>query len=429
MRKRYFFIGIGGVSMSGLAKWLKSRGQIVSGSDLLKSQETEELEKLGITVHLGHDENYLDAKTDYVVYSGAIDEKNPELKKARELGIKTLSRGEMLEVVAKRFKKVIAVAGAHGKTTTTEMIAEIFFNAGLEPTLHIGGISNFFNSNFYIGKNKYFITEACEYKNSFLNLKPTTAVITNIEAEHLDFFKNFENVKNSFDKFCKNSKNVIKIYKNIAFNKKFRVEAKNIKKYKTAFFEYDCYINDIFKGKIKLGVAGKHNVKNSLLAIATAISYKIDFKAISRTLSNFKGVKRRFEVIADKDITIVHDYAHHPTEIKKVLATAKLYEPRRLLVAFQPHTYSRTLSLFEDFLKCFEGADEVFIFKTYSAREKELIGGRAIDLYKKLNIKKHYFTSFESGAEKIKKRLKKGDLLLLLGAGDIENLAENFREA
>ena len=425
--KSYHFIGIGGISMSALALELKSEGNFVSGSDLKPTELTKRLESQGISVYYGHRRSNL-RSADFVIANGAINVDNPEIKEANLRGIKIKTRAELLGEVSRRYKNIIAVSGAHGKTTTTEMIAEIFIHAGKKPTVHIGGISKYFNSNLLLGKKRFFITEACEYKNSFLSLNPTTSVILNIEREHLDFFKTFANVKKSFEKFEAKSKICVKLDKkrNIAYTKKLCVEGKNISHLGSGKYGYDAFCNNKYLGKIYLNAIGKHNVLNSLCAICVSLIYKIPFNKISEALLNFKGVKRRYEIVSENPL-VVCDYAHHPTEIKKIILSTKRFTKNKIIVAFQPHTYSRTKTLFSEFLTALKLADEVHIIKTYSAREK--FDPEASAKYLAENLEgAHYHNSMKGAYNKIKERLNSKCTLLILGAGNIDELAEMFSD-
>ena len=425
----YHFIGIGGISMSALAHLVLKSSDIVQGSDIKKNAETEILERLGVKIFYGHNKKNIFG-ANIVVSSGAIADSNPELKEAKSMGIKIMSRGELLGELAKKYKNVIAISGAHGKTSTTEMLAEIFEYCGKNPTVHLGGISNSFGSNLKIGGKKFFITEACEYKNSFLSLAPSFGVILNVEPEHLDFFKTFKNVKESFANFEKHCKKCIKLTKKRGiyqvFLKNVFFEAKNISHLGHCHYGYDLFKNNKFLGKVELGAFGKHNVPNSLCAIIAALEYKLPFKKIVEALKNYKGVKRRFEVVSKRPL-VIHDYAHHPTEIAKTIASAKKIPHKKLIVAFQPHTFSRTLSLKNEFVRTLGFCDKLFLIKTYSAREKPLPGGSAKDLAALLPHST-YCGSMEKAYSLIGKTLCPNDILLILGAGNINELAEMYKK-
>ena len=425
--RTYHFIGIGGISMSALAQTLKSFGANVQGSDLKPSNITRQLEAQKIKVFYKHNKKNVQ-NADIVVVSNAISESNPELETAKILGLQIITRAELLGKIASLYKYVIAIAGAHGKTSTTEMLAEIFITANKKPTIHIGGISNYFNSNLKLGRKKFFICEACEYKNSFLKLFPSASVITNIEREHLDFFKNYKNIVKSFEKFEKNSKFCVKVDKEnyIAYSENIFLQARNIVSLGNGKHIYNCFLNNNFLGKIELNAIGKHNILNSLCAILVSLHFNIPFKKIAYALKNYKGVKRRFEEISNEPL-IISDYAHHPTEIKKVISSTKSFRKSKIIVAFQPHTFSRTQTLFQQFIDALSLADELHVIKTYSAREKFVKEASALSLSKHLP-NSHYHASMQSAYNSIKKRLNSEDTLLILGAGNIDELAEMFRK-
>ncbi len=412
--------------MSAIALHLKKLGYTIQGSDLHKTDITKNLELNDIKIFYKHNKkNILNADT--VVISNAINEDNPELIQAKINGMEIYTRSQMLAKISSKYKNVIAISGAHGKTSTTEMTAEIFISSNKSPTVYIGGISNYFNSNLKIGKNKYFICEACEYKNAFLDLKPNLAVILNIEAEHLDFFKNFKNVQKSFEKFEKNCKNCLKVDKKnyIVYKDNFFLQAKNIYHLGNGKYGYDVILNNKYIGKILLNAIGKHNILNSLSATAIALLFKIPFSKIQKSLYEYKGVKRRYEIISQNPCLIISDYAHHPSEIKKIILSTKKYINGKIVVAFQPHTFTRTITLFQSFIESLNLANELHIIKTYSAREKYIEKGSAKNLAMHISGA-YYHNTIKSCYNTIKKRLKKGDCLLILGAGNIDQLAEMF---
>lgn len=438
--KKIHFLGIGGISQSALALILKSRGFEVSGSDRTKSNETERLEKAGICVTIdGVSDRIKDA--DIVVVSAAIKDCDKELLLAKKLNKTILSRAQMLGRIAKTFKKVISVSGSHGKTTTTGMIAKIFCDAGKDPTVHVGGNLSFIDQNVRLGANDYFITEACEYVDSFLELESDISIILNVQKDHLDYFKTFSNIKKSFKKFATNTKDGGLIvyngddknacmkfeHRNVGFSacENGVVYAKNIHEYLPGKFEYDCYFLGKNLGKIQLGTFGKHNVSNSLSAVCAALEEDIDFNIIQKSLKEFGGAARRFESYGELfGTTLVHDYAHHPTEIKATIALANEVALGDVFVVFQPHTYSRTKLLLKDFKTCFKEAKEVLVFKTYSAREKPEDGLDQNALAKEISKTGQKATAFDNYLSMLKyvfPKLKPGDMLLVLGAGDIES--------
>ena len=435
---KYYFIGIGGISMSALAIFLKCQGNEVCGSDLTENETLLELKNYSIPFYIGHKkENIENFCPDFVVINSAISQNNEELIYAKKNKIKILSRAKVLGDISKKFKNVIAISGTHGKTTTVGMISEIFIDANLKPTVHIGGILAKTNSNYIIGENKFFITEACEYKNNFLTLRPKLGIMLNLEKDHMDFFKNYKDLENSFDKFLSHSK--IKIYpKNLKseFHYIFQSNSNFIEFYadniiqikdgiKFKYFEDKKFIDEF-----TLKTLGKHNVNNAIVAIMTARHFKIKLTNIKRALRNYSGVKRRFEKIGYAFSTpIIHDYAHHPTEIKKVISQAKTYG--KVLTIFQPHTFSRTKKLFKDFLNCFDNSDALFLYKTYPAREEENQGYSARKLFESLkkNAKFELINYFENEEELLKETKKvcsSYNIILVLGAGNIDLIAKNL---
>jgi UDP-N-acetylmuramate--alanine ligase len=435
------FIGIGGISLSALAKLMQQKGKIVTGSDAKKSAITSELKALGLRVFIGHKKKNL-KNAQLVVYTSAIKNSNIELKWAKQRGIPTLSRAEFLALVAKEYQTTIAISGSHGKTTTCGMLASIFICAGKSPTVHIGGESTTTNGNMYIGKNEYFITEACEYKDSFLHLAQTIGVILNIEYDHSDYFKSVQQIERSFQQFQKNSTQVSVVqekYKSLLSNfentitfglKNANYTAQNIGLNEQFHIVFDCYENNAFLQQFELNTPPYHNTLNALASIAVSRQCGIAPKHIQEGLLNFTGIKRRFEVIREyKSNVIVHDYAHHPTEIKcTILACKKVYK-KPVVVVFQPHTYSRTKALMKQFLTSFQGSNQVIIVKTYQAREKKQKGGTAKDLFKKLKFSQKntiYCTRFQQVKRYLKKHNIKNSIILVLGAGSIDKLANNY---
>lgn len=467
MAKKIYFIGIGGISMSSLAAIAAAKGNKVAGSDMMDGESLKTLTNFNIPYFIGHkEENIKSFNPNLVVITGAIPEDNVELVWARKHKKKIQTRAEFLGNVSREFKNVIAISGTHGKTTTSALISEIFIEAKLKPTIHVGGVLKRNGSSFLIGGKKFFITEACEYKNSFLSLSPTVGVVLNVEPDHLDFFKNLSAIKHSFNSFLSNSKT--KIFKNSDYDYILKNEktsaiysAKNIKKTNLGY-KFDFYENGLIKASIQTNFSGIHNVKNALVACIVATHYKIKISTIKSAIRHFNGVKRRFEKITRLDETIViHDYAHHPTEISKVISQAKNFG--KVLVVFQPHTFSRTKKLFKEFLSVFDEADGLILFKTYPAREAEDKSASAKALYEKLLLKNpnfgqrqlsyfdqnefnnknvefnrtseqisfgqikqkyiNYFETFEDAKNEILKIYDNYNCILILGAGDIFELA------
>ena len=441
---KIFLIGICGISMSGLAILLKKQGKIVLGSDINVTESVKELKKLNIKVLKKHKKSNV-KNCDLVVFSGAIPTNNPEILYAKRNNIEIIERSELLNLISQKYENVIAISGTHGKTTTTAMISYIFMISGFNPTIHLGGNFEFIKGNVYFGGKKYFITEACEFRNSFLSLTPNTSVITNIEKEHLDFFKTFEAEKNSFNKFASQTKlccivngKYLKYFyktkniKTFGFSKNNSYYLKNITQGEDLKYIFDCYKNNVFLGTFKLNVFGKHNLENALATIAVCSEYKIDYKFIYLGLKTFTNVHRRFEYMGNyKNCPVIHDYAHHPTEIYNVIKTAKEVFKNKVICIFQPHTYSRTKLLINKFNKCFDGLDSLYILKTYSAREKfDYLGSAEYLKEKLLNNNKHFTVNGVYTKKEIIKKLNKenfcNSVLLFLGAGDIEETCKKL---
>ncbi len=416
--------------MSALAVYLKNKGNYVQGSDLSNCDMKQKLKKNGIPVFNGHNKKNI-RDINVVVYNFAIRSNNEELVEAKKRKIKILSRAQLLSIIAKDFKYVISVAGSHGKTTTTAMLFSCLNCAKKEPSLHIGAQLKNQDFGFVLQKYKYFITEACEYKDSFLQLKSNISIILNVEPEHLDYFKNYQNEVKSFNKFAQNSKKVICINNNLINKKNYTfgdensdIYAKNIKIINHRY-HFDCFYKNNFFIHIELDAVGLYNVMNALSVIMTCIILNIPKKYIAMGLKNFIGVKRRFELLGNDKYFIVHDYAHHPTEIKKTIATFKENViDKKILVVFQPHTFTRTKNLYNDFLSCFNDCDKLILFKTYPAREKYDKNYSAYSLYKNIkNVDCSYCASFSVAIKNIEKFLQKKYAVLILGAGDIDEVA------
>lgn len=428
----FFFLGIGGVSMSALAKILFGYGKIVAGCDRSESEYTDELINLGIKVEIA---NTSDIKNfDAVVYTDALPENNPAIIQARRLNKMLISRGRLLSEASKLFNKTVAVAGCHGKTTCTSMIAHIFESAGLKFSSHIGGDDLTF-TNGYLGGYDYFITEACEYRKNFLYLKPDISVILNSDADHLDCYGTAKNLKDAYVKFANESKEVVKLYADLndcggmtfGFDDRADYFVKRIRNV-NGKFSFAVYERGTELGRVNLSVYGKHNVLNALAAIAVARRLDITFDNIEKGLENFKGVKRRFEKIGEWGGAVcIADYAHHPNEIKAVLKTAKLITRGNLYVVFQPHTYSRTKNFFKQFVLVLSQEKQLMIYKTFAAREYYDDAGSALTLSK--GIKRSVYGDCETDIERFISGASEGDTVLFLGAGDIYDIAKSIINA
>lgn len=437
--KKIHFIGIGGISMSGLAKILLQSGKIISGSDIKKSHITDDLVRKGVRVNIKHRAKAVDG-VDLVVYTGAIGEDNVEYKRAVALGIPVLERSKLLGLIATRYTTVIAIAGAHGKTTTTAMLAKVLIDAGYNPTVHLGGEVAFLDGNVRVGGKRYFVTEACEYRRSFLEIKPTHSLILNVEAEHLDTYKTFANVKKAFRQFAMNTTDLVVYNKNYILDTKkpflsFDLDkpsdffVKNLRM-KNGCYMFDVYKKETFYKSFELSVIGKHNVLNALAVITICDALGVDKNLVCNSLKTFTGVNRRFEKLGKfNNADVIIDYAHHPTEIRKLIEAVRGYYTGELVVIFQPHTFSRTAMAFDEFVEVLgqNTIDRLILLPTYSARETPKDGKSSLDLFKALkplcNVEYHTKANIHHTLNNLSMC---NTLLLFVGAGDIETLARNL---
>ncbi len=447
--KKVHFIGIGGISMSGLAAVLLREGYKVSGSDAKESEITSRLKNEGAEIYIGHDSSNL-KDVDLVVYTAAIPSDNPELLEAQRKNILLMDRAEFLGKIMLGHKYGVAVAGTHGKTTCTSMVSHITLKAQLDPTILVGGDLDVINGNFRVGNSEYFITEACEYKESFLKFSPFIGIILNIDADHLDYYKDINHIQETFKKFASiipsngylvgyaDDERVMSIINNAKCNTlSYGIEEGNIIAKNITFNVNGCATFDVFKDNIKmfsisLNVPGKHNILNALSSICIGIILEIPEKDIIDGLSAFKNAHKRFELKGHKSgITVIDDYAHHPAEIKATLSTAKKIPHKSVYCVFQPHTYTRTKSLFSDFTEAFNDADELILMDIYAAREKntglvtsdelgEAIRAKGIHC---INVHSH-----EEAVKYVKGKASDGDLLITVGAGDVVKVGELFLE-
>ena len=442
------FVGIGGISMSGLAEILLHYGYSVSGSDSRASKMTDSLAKKGAVISIGHAAKNVE-NADIVVYTAAVKWDNPELIRAKELGLKIVSRAEFLGQIMKHYKYGVAVAGTHGKTTTTSLIAIIMKNANLDPTVMVGGEVDAIGGNVRAGKSSYFVTEACEYVESFLKLYPYAGIVLNIDADHLDFYKDINQIINSFSKFislipqdgylitCADNENAMKAAKNaktnvITFALKNKADwtASNITYDHNSCGQFDVYHRGNFFGSFKLNIPGKHNISNALCAIACSQIFNIDISTIKKSFLEFFGTHRRFEKLGSfNGVTVIDDYAHHPTEIKATLSAARNYPHKKLWCIFQPHTFSRTIKLLDGFSKAFDDTDALIVTDIYAAREKdtgEINSKMLADKIKQNGVDAVYIQSFDDIADYIRKNTSPGDVVITMGAGDVYKVAEKL---
>ncbi|MBO5342762.1 MAG: UDP-N-acetylmuramate--L-alanine ligase [Lachnospiraceae bacterium] len=443
------FIGIGGISMSGLAQVLLSRGFTVSGSDNSKSALTDELMNAGATIYIGQRASNISEDIDLVVYTAAIHEDNPEYARCVELSLPMMSRACLLGQMMKNYNNAIAISGTHGKTTTSSMASEILMAADLDPTLSIGGILKSIGGNIRVGHSDIFLTEACEYTNSFLNFFPKIGIILNVEEDHLDFFKDIHEIRESFHKFAKLIPGDGILFINHDIEGREIITKDLDCPVKTFGFTSDCdyYASDLTlddKGsyhftfhtpeaktqEIVLQVVGKHNVCNALAALAMADYLDIPLEIAARGIHAFTGTVRRFEFKGSiGGVNIIDDYAHHPTEIEATLEAAKNYPHGRLWCVFQPHTYTRTKAFMDDFAKALSKAENVILADIYAARETDTLGISSKDLQKAINNlggKCFYFPSFDEIENFLLENCIPDDLLITMGAGDVVKIGEKL---
>ena len=443
------FMGIGGISMSGLAEILLSKKFPVSGSDAKKTDLTTHLEDLGAKIAYRQSAENISDQIDLVVYTSAIHPDNPEFAKAAEMGIPMLTRAELLGQLMSHYHTSLAISGTHGKTTTTSMLSDILLTADTDPTLSIGGILKTIHSNFRIGAEKYFVTEACEYTNSFLSLYPDVAVILNVDADHLDFFKDLDDIYHSFRKFAENvsaggnlilahdipkrdylTENLPCKVTTFGFDASADYYAEDITFDALAHPSFTCVCPDGTKLPIVLHVPGQHNVGNALAAIAAAKILGISDQAITAALEAFTGSARRFEYKGKiGGVTIVDDYAHHPTEIAATLTAAKKSNPAKLWCVFQPHTYSRTKALLKDFAKALSLADHVVLTDIYAARETDTLGISSKNLQEEIQALGKpcdYFSTFDEVENFLLENCTQDELLITMGAGDVHKIGESL---
>lgn len=443
------FVGIGGIGMSGIAEVLHNLGYEVTGSDIRESETTRSLRKLGIKVMIGHRPENID-NAHVVVLSSAVSGENPEVIEARKRAIPVIPRAEMLAELG-RLKYSVLVAGAHGKTTTTSLIATVLGHAGMDPTVVIGGILRATGSNARLGQGDFLIAEADESDGSFLKLSPTIAVVTNIDREHMDFFRDMDNLKEAFLSFvnkvpfygvsilCIENQHVRDILPRIyrrfltyGFSDEADVRALNIRQERLSIIFDVLYRGDNL-GSFSVPIVGLHNVLNSLATIAVAKELRIDTEKIREALSGFKGIQRRFEFKGEaKGVKIFDDYGHHPEEIKNTLKAARdSFNDNRIVVIFQPHRYTRTRDLFDEFTSAFSGIDLLYVLDIYRAGEMPIEGINAERLVREINKRTgEEFAFYRPDKEKLLTELAstvhKGDVLLTLGAGDVWRVGEEL---
>ncbi|MCF0132534.1 MAG: UDP-N-acetylmuramate--L-alanine ligase [Blautia sp.] len=443
------FIGIGGISMSGLAEVLMDRGFPVSGSDSKESDLTKSLEARGARIFYGQNAANIIDGIEVVVYTAAIHPDNPEFACAAAKGIPMLTRAELLGQIMRNYRTAIAVSGTHGKTTTTSMISHVLMEGNCDPTISVGGILPSIGGNIRIGQSETFVTEACEYTNSFLSFFPTISIILNMDADHLDFFKDIDDIRNSFRRFAEllpsdgaliinaDTPEYETVTRNLSCNvitygltQKANYQAADISYNELGHATFTALRNGTPTGIYSLSVPGIHNVSNALSAIALGERLSLPYETIAAGLKGFTGTNRRFQYKGRiGDVTIIDDYAHHPTEIAATLRAAANYPHKKLWCVFQPHTYTRTHALLPEFAEALSLADQIVLAEIYAAREVNTLGISSADLQAKiqeLGTDCAFFQTFDEIEAFLLEHCEPGDLLLTMGAGDVVEIGEHL---
>ena len=450
------FIGIGGISMSGLVKLLLSKGFEVSGSDSSRSAITDELEGLGVKINIGQRAANITDSVNAVVYTNSISEDNEELLEVKKRQLPLLTRGELMGQLMKQYPHSIGVSGTHGKTTVTSLLSLFLLEGGLDPTISVGGIVHEIGGQFRIGEGEHFVVESCEYKNSFLSFHPTDAIILNIDEDHLDFFKDINDIRASFRKFA----DLIPAGGNLYANSEIEGVKDLFKGCAASLYTYGVEGTDAYKaeapdyaavnvtydekghgsfdfvdhgktlGRVTLGLVGSHNVSNAVPAVAAALNYGVPFESIVKTAKQFTGTKRRFEYKGSLGtISIYDDYAHHPTEIAATLTAAKKCAKGRVVTVFQPHTYSRTKALLHEFADALSLSDVTVLAEIYAAREKNT-GEVSSEDIKKLLVEKgkeaYHFGTFDEIENFLLEFCQQDDMLITMGAGDVVRIGDSL---
>ena len=444
--KKGYLIGIGGVSMAPLAEVLHGEGLVISGSDMQRSEKVAELESKGIRVNIGHHAENITPDLDFIVRTAAVRDDNPEIRAAHELGIPVFERTQAWGTIMKAYRTALCISGTHGKTTTTSMCTHILMAAEKDPTVMIGGTLPLLQAGHRVGGGDTIVLESCEYYDSFLAFFPTIAVILDIEADHLDYFKDLEAVKASFRKFAElvppdgyvianaDDANTMDALAGIerqvltfGLSEKADVRAVNIVS-NGAQTEFDVVRRGSLYAHLELRVPGVHNVKNALAATAAAMVIGISPTAVKYGLAGFSGANRRFEFKGKfNGADVYDDYAHHPGELKALLDAVEPLGYKRTIVVFQPHTYSRTQALFEDFVEQLKRPDLTYLAEIYAAREKNTLGISSEDLAKRIP-NSLFFPSFEELEKALAWSIMPGDLVLTVGAGDVYKIGEALVE-
>ena len=449
--KHIHLIGIGGISMSGIAEVLHNWGIMVTGSDCTKSKITDRLSSHGIHVSIGHDTSLVE-KADFVIYSAAIKQDDPELVCARTNNIPVIERADFVGFLTRIYDKTIGISGTHGKTTTTSMISLCFLEANLDPSIQVGAMLKDIGGNYRVGNSDFFILEACEYVESFLKFSPQSAVVTNIDNDHLDYFKTYDNIKSAFQKYVNllpkdgylvtnaDDPDCLELRKHTSasvitfgvMNGKANFVGRNIVYDKNGFPKFDVYRNNSYFGEFKLSVPGLHNVYNALACIAMCSAYGISRQMLKNVLFKFSGANRRCEYVGTySNIDVYDDYAHHPSEIMATAKAMKNKTFRQSWVIFQPHTYSRTKELLTDFAEALIEFDNIIVTDIYAAREQDTYGVSSKDIVRKINeLGKNatYISDFDEIAKFVKEHACPHDLVLTMGAGTVVEVSKKILE-
>jgi len=445
--KRMHFVGIGGIGMSGLAEVFHNLGFDVSGSDIAINDNIIRLKGSNIPVEIGHKpENVIDK--DVIIYSSSISKDNPEIVNAQRLRIPVIRRAELLAELV-RMKYSILVSGAHGKTTTTSLISTLLIDAGFDPTVIIGGRLNRFNTNAILGRGEFLVAESDESDGSFLSLLPTIAIITNIDREHMDFYKNYEAIKSAFIEFgnkvpfygfvlaCIENEGVREILPYLknrvityGLSKEAYYRADNIQ-LRSTDVSFDVFKDSRLYGRFKTSLRGMHNVLNSVATIAVGDELMIPQEKISSSLVNFKGIGRRFEIKGEKGgVLVIDDYGHHPTEIRATLDTLRLLNRRRVFVVFQPHRFTRTYFLFDEFVRLFTDVEDLILMEIYPAQEKPIEGVSSLNLLSALkkagNSTARLYKESSEIVDYLRANARDGDAIITIGAGSVYRIGEEF---
>ncbi len=447
--KHIHMIGIGGISMSGIAEILHNFGILVTGSDCTRSRITDRLSSKGIFVSIGHDTSLV-KKADLVIYTAAVKQDDPEIIEARKNNIIIVERCDFVGYLTRIYKDTIGISGTHGKTTTTSMISLCFLEAGLDPTIQVGALLKEINGNNKVGNSDYFILEACEYVESFLKFSPKSTIVLNIDNDHLDYFKNIDNIKKAFEKYVAllpfdgllvvnaDDKNCLNLRskteaKTVTFaidNNKANFIARNITFDNNGFSKFDVYHNNTFYSEFRLSVPGIHNVLNALACISLCFEYGLNKYDIKTALLKFTGANRRFELVGSyQNISIYDDYAHHPSEILATANALKNKHYRQSWVIFQPHTYSRTKLLLDDFAEVLTNFDNIIITDIYAAREQNTYNISSENLVNKIHVlgkSAIYISDFDDISRYIRARACPNDIILTIGAGTITELGKKI---